>query len=140
MANKNLQRHQGSVEITEASFRGPIPPPAILREYNEVIPDGANRILTMAETQSAHRIGLERRVIVGDDVRAYLGLGTAFIIAMFGLYLSYRVIMAGHDVAGAALGAVELASLVSVFVYGSRTRRRELARREEKNQALTRRK
>jgi uncharacterized membrane protein len=134
MANKNLQRQQ--LEIRGATFSGPIPPPDLLREYNEIIPNGADRIVTMAENQSAHRITLERRVVFGDDVRAYLGLGTAFIVAVFGLYLSYRVIMAGHDLAGSALGAVDLASLVSVFIYGTRARRQERARKEQKNRAL----
>ena len=40
-------------------YAGPIPPPAMLKEFNEIIPDGANRILKMAEVQVAHRHSLE---------------------------------------------------------------------------------
>ena len=30
---------------------GPLPPPGILDAYNQTIPDGANRIMAMAEEQ-----------------------------------------------------------------------------------------
>jgi uncharacterized membrane protein len=33
------------------SWKGPLPPPEVLKGYNEAIPDGAERILKMAENQ-----------------------------------------------------------------------------------------
>ena len=45
------------------SFSGPLPPPEALARYNEVIPGGAERILAMAERQSAHRELLEAEVV-----------------------------------------------------------------------------
>jgi uncharacterized membrane protein len=44
-----------------SSFSGPLPPPNLLAQYNEVLPDGANRIVTMAERQAKHRQRLETR-------------------------------------------------------------------------------
>lgn len=39
-----------------------------------------------------------------------------FLIAIgFGL-MAYRLIMAGHDVAGSILGSVDVAALVAIFV------------------------
>ena len=37
----------------------PVPTPDFLEGYNEHIPDGANRLFTMIENQSAHRIQME---------------------------------------------------------------------------------
>lgn len=139
MPNNPLQRKPGSVEITQASFTGPIPPPELLRQYDEIIPSGANRILTMAENQSSHRIELERTVIKGDNRRANAGLATGFIFGLIAFYLSYLLVMAGHDLAGIALGTTDLVALVGTFVYGTRARKQERQRRDEKNKALTRR-
>jgi uncharacterized membrane protein len=41
------------------SFSGPIPPPLILKQYDDLVPGAAARILAQAEQQTAHRIALE---------------------------------------------------------------------------------
>ncbi len=38
---------------------GPLPHPSILESYNNIIPDGAERIMAMAERQLNHRIETE---------------------------------------------------------------------------------
>ena len=43
---------------TSSAFSGPLPPPTILNKYNEIIENGAERIMKMAENQSEHRIKL----------------------------------------------------------------------------------
>ncbi|MBY0460111.1 MAG: DUF2335 domain-containing protein, partial [Gemmataceae bacterium] len=48
------QESAGSVVIG-ASFQGPLPPPAILAQYNQVLDGAAERIFQMAEKQAAHR-------------------------------------------------------------------------------------
>jgi hypothetical protein len=46
-----------SIEKHEFSMRSsPLPDPAELAAYNQIIPAGADRILKMAEAQLAHRI------------------------------------------------------------------------------------
>ena len=42
------------------AFSGPIPPPDLLEKYNNIIPNGADRILAMAEQQQAHRQFMEK--------------------------------------------------------------------------------
>ncbi|HEX3718609.1 MAG TPA: DUF2335 domain-containing protein [Verrucomicrobiae bacterium] len=42
---------------------GPLPPPSYLAKYNEIIPQGADRITKQAEAQSAHRIEIEKRLL-----------------------------------------------------------------------------
>lgn len=122
------------------TWHGPVPPPAELKQYNEIIPDGANRILKMAEAQSAHRIELESIVIKGDDRRADRGLYTGFTIGIVMLALSFVLVMYGHDLAGTVFGTVDLLGLIGIFVYGKSVKMKELQRRDAKNQALVRRK
>lgn len=42
---------------------GPIPSPEVFREYEDILPGSADRILAMAELQQAHRHSLESDVI-----------------------------------------------------------------------------
>lgn len=112
------------VAVTE-EYGGPLPHPSILKGYEEVLPGAAERIIHMAESQSEHRQYLEKTVIKGDSLRSYLGLGAGLIIALCWLGGSVFLIYKGHDFAGASLGAIDIFALVSVFVTGTLTRRRE---------------
>ncbi len=135
----NQAKRTTTFQAQAVSFQGPIPPPELLREYNDIVPDGADRIMKMAESQSQHRIELESIVIKGDDRRANWGLGTGFTIGVVIIVLSFVLIMFGHDIPGTILGGVDLVSLVSLFIYGRSERNKELQRRAEQNKALTRR-
>jgi uncharacterized membrane protein len=45
----------------QSEFSGPLPPPGMLARYNDALPDGADRIVKMAEDQSSHRRRMESR-------------------------------------------------------------------------------
>lgn len=127
----------GSVlHSVSASYSGPIPPPAFLREYDEIVPGSAERLLAMAEHQTNHRIRLESKAMNNGITRSWGGLIAGFVIAMTalggGIFLAHE----GHDWAGATIGTVGLASLVGVFVIGSRSVSRE---RENKSAMMRRR-
>jgi len=132
--SKSLQRphNQNGVVVQQhsvQSFSGPLPHPDILRQFNEVVPGSAERIIKMAEEQSAHRKDLEQKVISSDIARSKWGQILGFIIAIAGLIVSAVVAIFGSAIAGGIIGVGTLASLVGVFMYGSKTRSKE---REEK--------
>lgn len=85
----------------------------------------ADRLLTMAEKQSDHRISLESRVIKSDIRKSYLGLGAAFVIAMTGIIVGGWLVYTGHDAAGSAFVGAFLTGLVGVFITGTIVRRNE---------------
>src|SRR6202035_5535082 len=52
------------ISETRISYRsGILPEPSELAAYNTIIPNGADRIMKMAEVQSAHRIEIEKAVV-----------------------------------------------------------------------------
>lgn len=117
-----------------ARFSGPIPPPEILARYNEIISNGADRILVMAEQQQAHRHYLEKRVVECDIKRSDRGLIFGFIITLIfgggGIYL----VATGNNVNGLAIIFAPLVSLVGLFIYAQRVRKQE---RIEKSKNIT---
>jgi uncharacterized membrane protein len=124
------------VEARLESFSGPLPNPALLKAYDDILPGCAERIICMAESQANHRQSLEKTVIEGDTRRADKGLLAGFIVALVGLGSAVALVLTGHDLAGFALGGLDLVSLVSVFVYGTITRRSERAKKAEQMQRV----
>lgn len=51
---------RAAVIHAQMEFSGPLPPPQILGQYDEVLPGAAERILRMAEKQQDHRIGVDQ--------------------------------------------------------------------------------
>src|SRR5208283_2804135 len=50
-----------------SSRSGPLPDPKELAAYNGIIPNGADRIMKMAEAQSNHRIQIETCVVTSQQ-------------------------------------------------------------------------
>lgn len=88
-------------QITTTSYSGPVPPPTLLKEYNEIVPGGAERILSMAERQSAHRIDLESTVIKGESRRSWCGLWLGFVVSLAIIGAGLWVALTASPTAGA---------------------------------------
>jgi uncharacterized membrane protein len=117
-------------QISAESYVGPLPHPALLREFDDIYPGAAKTIIDTFHDQSHHRMKIEQKVIDSDIARSKWGQIIGGIIALTGLGAATAAILTGNDVAGTILGGAELISLVSIFVYGDRRRVRERARKE----------
>ena len=139
MDNKNLSNNNSNngknviVREVFSAFSGPLPSPDVLEKFDKVVPGAAERIIKMAEEQSLHRRGLEKKVIDSDIQRSKWGQILGFVIAIIGLIVSALIAIYGNAIAGGILGVGTLASLVSVFMYGSKTRSKE--REDKKSQS-----
>ena len=111
------------IEVQRTTWQGPIPPPDILQGYEDIVPGAAERLLQMAEAQSAHRIQLEKAVVAGDIKSGYWGLAAGFILSALVIGGGIYLIATGHDWAGSVLIGLNLIGLAGVFVYGARNLR-----------------
>lgn len=110
---------------SSASFSGPLPPPSLLNEYDQIIPNGAERIFAMAENQSKHRQELETTVVKSNSRDSLLGIISAFLISIITVLVGGYCIINGQPVAGTLIGGLGLASIVGTFVHGTRSEQRE---------------
>lgn len=101
----------------------------MLREYDSILPGAADRIITMAEAQSRHRQQLESNVIMSDIANARTGLHYGLIIGLVSIIGGCVCIALGQQIGGSIIGGTGLTSLVGVFVYGTRERRKEREKR-----------
>ena len=131
--NKPIPQSEKSkvqIQRQEAYFRGPLPPPEILARYEDVLPGAAERIITMAENQSAHRIEIEKTVINARSRDSLLGICSGLAIGLAALGACVYIIVSGYPVYDSIIGASGLGGLVGVFVYGTRENRSERERKD----------
>lgn len=101
--------------IQEIEFSGPMPPPNILKGYEEILEGSADRILSMAERQSMHRQQMEKRMITAEARDGLLGI--LFGFALGGGCIAAAIIMvliypeAAGVISGAVLGSTGVASI-----------------------------
>ena len=104
-------------------FSGPLPHPATLREYDEIVPGAAKEIIQSFTAEGNHRRARELREVAmcEDWARADIGLQKrgqilGFIIAVIGVGGGLYVAATGSPAAGAAVSSVSLAAIVLAFL------------------------
>ncbi len=132
-----LIREQHTRTEFSVTHCGPLPSPSYLAQYNEIIPQGADRIMKQSENQSAHRIEVEKHVITGQGKRESNGQWFGFIIALVGITCGTYAIICGHPVAGATVCGSPPVGLVSVFVFARAQGAADLKRKKSQIDAMS---
>jgi uncharacterized membrane protein len=115
-------------------YSGALPPPKILREYDQIVPGAAERLLRQAESQTRHRQQLETTVTDETAKRSRYGL-VAGVVVVLGLEVvaGLAAVFKQPWLSG-FLGVAGPATLAGVFVYGRQEQRTE---RVEKAKIMT---
>ena len=106
-------------------FIGPVPPPEILKSYEENIPGSAERLIRMAEKEQDHRHEMQKKLVDGqlnNTKRFYderkrgqiFGLTIGLIGIISGSILAFN----DKQIAGSFIGTAGIGGIVSVFVIG----------------------
>jgi uncharacterized membrane protein len=104
--------------VYRESFSGPIAHPRHLREYEEIVPGSAERIIRMAEKALEHRAEMDTKIVdaeIADQKRGMnFGLAALFLILGLATLFGYwkMQVVAGMFLTTAVLGAIP------VFVMG----------------------
>lgn len=103
-------------DSTSESAAYSVPPPAMSRGYEEVLPGSTERILRMAEKEQAHRIEWEDEALGRASNRRERGLSSGTLVALSSLAVAALLAMNGHDwVAGVIGGAGIAGAAVSLI-------------------------
>jgi len=102
---------------------GPLPAPEDIELYNKSIPDGADRIMKMAEKSlelSEKRLECEYSLKREDQKIQHFGQKSGiFVVAVFAVLSAYIAYLGDTRSAAWLMGA-GLASLVATFIVGNR--------------------
>lgn len=112
-------REKALIEILSVQkFSGPLPPPSILREYNDVIPGTGEVLIDSFLTQGNHRRSMEKYQIEAIVNEGRRGQIFGFSIALIVLAMAFASVLLGHTVFAITLASTTIIALVSVFVIG----------------------
>ena len=100
-------------------FAGPIPPPAMMKQYEETLSGSANRIIKMAENQSEHRQWMEKKRLSLSNREVHLGQIFGLLIGVIAIITGGYTALNGAPIPGGFIGTAGVVGLVSVFVIGS---------------------
>jgi len=124
--HKKQQIIKSLVVTMRKTHIGPLPDPETLAEYSAIIPNGAERIMQMAEKQMDHRMKMENKVVGGQMLQSNLGQILAFLIGVAALSSATYCIVSGYEWAGSILGIGGLSGLVTAFIKGRNNQDRSL--------------
>jgi len=100
------------IEVHTARFSGPIPPPALLREYEAVLPGLAGRIVGTAEEEAKHRRRMERSLLH----LSFAGLGLGGLIVLVTIVGGIWLLHEDRNIGGLAALTAALVALVAAFL------------------------
>jgi uncharacterized membrane protein len=122
----SLRRRRTTAELTvkqSFEFSGPLPPPQLLKGYNDAFPGCAERVVAMAERQSAHRQQLEKAVVESNcNAR---GQWFAFILALVVIGGGVYLLAEGKSLEGFSAIILAVGSIVGALIYGRTEQRKE---------------
>lgn len=106
------------LSIQEKSHSGPLPAPETVSEYDTIIPNGAERIMKMAENQQNHRITMENKIVSSQTSLNNKGQIFGLVIGLAGIGCGTFLAAIGQGTVGGIIASGTVVSLVSVFVIG----------------------
>ncbi|ADO76018.1 DUF2335 domain-containing protein [Stigmatella aurantiaca] len=110
---------------TSVSITSPLPPPEMVEGYGNIDPSFPARLMEMVEGQAKHRQGLERWAVIGEVINHNVATLCGAAVALFGLYASWQMGIAGKQTAASIVGGTTVVMLTSIFFYGRRQKRVE---------------
>lgn len=118
-------------EMTTEEYRGPLPPPRLLREFDEAVPGSAAKIIANWQDEGSHRRQLERDESdsARDGLRRQLGFQArgqwfALTVALAGFVVAGYALRLGHPAAAVTICGLNLTGIVTLFLTGAAKRRK----------------
>lgn len=97
------------------TWSAPMPPPEIVRGYNEVIENGAERLFRQFELEAEHRRDLQRRTQRHNLIIALSGRFSALVFSLAALGVATLALNWGYPWPAAVIGGSAIALVVAAF-------------------------
>lgn len=108
---------QNNNSVVSAQWLGPLPPPDTLAEFDAIIPNGAERIMRMAEIEQEERLKFDSKNLHADGAAVERGQYLSFVIVMSSVAAaSYTAYIGAHWAVSCALVGVPILSTVRAIV------------------------
>lgn len=111
----------GQLVYQSYGFSGPIPPPEIFAGYDRALPNGADRVMKMAEREQEHRHKMEDTIVRKESFEKRAGLIFAFTLSTLALGVSaYLLICTEKSGQGLTIFILEFVGIAGAFLGARR--------------------
>ena len=129
-------------------FSGPLPPPKIIKEYQQAVPGSGEIIFNSFAQQQKHRMEMEKQsqqntaemeryLLTTFIQRERLGMWLGFVLALVMLTGSFAVILSGFSAAGLISVFGSVISIAGAFAYHRYSSHKEREAREDSESPLS---
>ncbi|WP_458424591.1 DUF2335 domain-containing protein [Methylorubrum extorquens] len=109
---------EASVVVERGAYwRGPLPPPAVIEEFRDLVPDAPERIFRQWEGESEHRRAYEKTALEASIRRDLIGQLSATLFALSALAVAVFALWMGEPWVAGVIGGGTIASVVGAFLY-----------------------
>ena len=124
-ADTNKQVELAVSKIIQSEFSGPIPPPNIIKGYEDIVPGAADRIISMAEKQAEHRQAMEHIMVKSESRDSLLGVLFAFFLGILCIVAAIIIVILvpqnAGAISGSIIGVAGIGSIIATFIKSTRT-------------------
>ena len=106
------------------SMQGMLPPHK-LKEFDDVLDDGAERVFKEITGQTHHRQSLEKTAVDSNNKQSERGQIFAFVLFLLIILGSFSMILLDKDIAGIAGIIAACGTALGIFIYGKISQRDE---------------
>jgi uncharacterized membrane protein len=118
------------------TWQGQMPHPADIAKYEETLPGAAERIFTAFETQAAHRMALETKVLDANIAHQGRALNRGTLILMSVIVASVIIAFLGQPIVGFTGAMATMVVVVFNNIWATRSAERERIEKDERARAL----
>ncbi|WP_158601719.1 DUF2335 domain-containing protein [Solilutibacter pythonis] len=126
-AAQQAQSAQHQVAYQESSWAGPLPPPAVLAQFEQAVPGAAERILKMAEDEGEHARRIQASAYHGAARAQLLGQVFALMVALGGLASATVLALHDHDWVAGIVASTTVTTVVAAFLQARRAAKQKAA-------------
>ena len=120
-----------TIQQSASMYSGPIPSPEMLDGYNNALPNGAERVMAMAEEQSKHRMSLEATTVASQNKQSERGQIFALVSVIVLVFAGCFAIYCKQTAIAITIFGTTVLGMGGVFAYGKYAIRRSLSRKAE---------
>lgn len=100
------------------SFQGPLPPPSLFGQYDQILPGSADRILALAEKEQSHRQKWESDALSAQKSDVRRGQWMGFGLSVFALITAFLCAYFGFPIVATVCVSTVLVGIVTAFLRG----------------------
>lgn len=95
-----------------------VPPPNVIKDYQEIYPDAAQTFFVWAEEEGSHRREMDKLLAMSQTKDSRLGIILGFLISLAGLAVAAFAVYMHEPWIGSIVGGGTIVALARAFIVG----------------------